>query len=304
MMEHSPLIFDIRHFVLDDGPGIRTTVFLKGCLLFCGWCHNPEGMNKNKEIVFNPDLCIFCADCESVCPNQAIDLKRENRIIPEKCDCCGLCTLKCPSKAMRMIGKYYSPDELVDILLSDQLFYQTSKGGVTFSGGEPTLFMDYLSIVCGKLKKNNVHIAIQTSGYFDMSIFQEKLLPLIDMVFFDLKLMDKDAYRRWIGGDVNYPLENFKQLCKHPGIHLIASIPLIPGITSTKENLSAIKEFLDNSGCHEWIFRPYHPGGKAKSVFLGKEVSPSISEKHISLQEERRAKRIFFNDKTFAFHHK
>jgi pyruvate formate lyase activating enzyme len=296
-MENTPLIFDIRHFSLDDGPGIRTTVFLKGCPLSCKWCHNPEGINRNREIVFYPEKCIGCGNCKSVCPDKAIVMGKGKRILTDRCNLCGLCALECPANALRMIGKYYSPGELVKILLSDRLFYQTSSGGVTFSGGEPTLFMDYLNIIFGMLKENNIHIAIQTSGAFDFKEFKEKLMPFLDLVYFDLKLIDNIEYHRWTGGDVIRSLENFRQLCEQTGVRVIASIPLIPGITSTIENLLAVKKYLEESGCREWIFRPYHPGGKAKNISHGKKAPDLISGNGLSIRQEQMAKRIFYGEK-------
>jgi pyruvate formate lyase activating enzyme len=296
-MDQSPLIFDIRHFVLDDGPGIRTTVFMKGCPLSCAWCHNPEGISPKKELVFYSDRCIHCETCVSVCPKQAIDMKSAYRVNHLECDCCGLCARECPSKAIQVIGRYYSPDELVDVLLTDQLFYQTSSGGVTFSGGEPTMFMDYLSAVVKKLKQHDIHISIQTSGVFDFQLFKDKLLPYLDLIYIDLKLMDKTKYKTWVGGDAEIPLENFEKLCKHPGVRVIASIPLVPGITSTINNLAGIKNFLVKTGCREYVFRPYHPGGIAKSFTLGKNAPDSIPEKHLSINEEKKATEYFMEIK-------
>jgi pyruvate formate lyase activating enzyme len=292
-MGSDPFIFDIRHFTLDDGPGIRTTVFLKGCPLSCAWCHNPEGMNKNQEVAFHSERCIHCGTCKSVCPNRAIDMENKFRVITTRCDCCGRCTSECPTNALRIIGKYYSPDELVQILLSDKVFYRTSGGGVTFSGGEPTLFMDYLSGIFRELKNNDIHITIQTSGTFDSSIFKDKLLPFLDLILFDLKLMDDTDFHRWTGGNATLPLDNFERLCKQTDVRVIASVPLIPGITSTKKNLMSLKAFLKKSGCHEFIFRPYHPGGIAKSISLGKAVSDFIPEKPLSITEEQMARRYF-----------
>lgn len=296
-MKKTPLIFDIRHLSMDDGPGIRTTVFFKGCPLSCDWCHNPEGQKLTGEIIFYPEKCIGCGNCKSACSKGAIVMEKGKRVMTNRCDCCGLCAIECPSNALRIIGKYYSPAELVRILLADKLFYRTSSGGVTFSGGEPTLFMDYLNIVMDRLKRNNIHLAIQTSGAFDLIEFKEKLVPFLDLIYFDLKLMDNIEYRRRTGGDVNRSLENFRQLCNQPGIRVIASIPLIPGITSTRENLSAVKNYLDESGCREWIFRPYHPGGVTKNISLGKKVPEFIPLRGISTREEKIAKKYFIDKK-------
>jgi len=292
-MEKSPLIFDIRHFVLDDGPGIRTTVFLKGCPLNCAWCHNPEGIDPGKQLAFYPEHCIHCDTCAAVCPRNAILPDSTGRINDELCDCCGICAEECPAKAIRVIGQYYSPEELTEILLEDREFYAVSNGGVTFSGGEPTLFMDYLNVVLKKLKEHQIHIAIQTSGYFKYHLFKEKLLPYLDLIFVDLKLTDDNKFRRWIGGNARLPLENLELLCKEQGAKVIASIPLVPGITTAKENLISIKNLLAKAGCREYIFRPYHPGGIAKRATLGKKIPDKAPDKPLSIRGERKAKEIF-----------
>jgi pyruvate formate lyase activating enzyme len=292
-MENTPLIFDIRHFALDDGPGIRTTVFLKGCPLSCSWCHNPEGINTKSEIMFSIGKCIFCGNCMTVCHKNAIDMEKENRIIHSKCDRCGLCISECPSGALRTSGKYYSPEDLCKELLSDRIFYQTSSGGVTFSGGEPTMFMDYLKQVLRILKENDIHTAIQTSGVFDYEKFREKLLPYLDLVFFDIKLIDSGEYRRWTGGDVALALKNFRLLCKQDGVNVTASVPLIPGITDTGMNLTAIRDLIYESGCRELVFRPYHPGGISKNISLGRKVPGNVPVKGMTAEEEQKAKRVF-----------
>ena len=167
-------------------------MFLKGCPLSCLWCHNPESMNSEREIAFYPQLCIQCGDCQKACPAGAIRMDSDGRIVRKLCTRCGLCTQVCPATALKNVGEYYTPDELTDILMRDRVFYETSQGGVTFSGGEPTLYPDYVAEVMKKLrlKSNSIHLAIQTSGMFDFSEFEKKLLPSLDLIFYDLKLFD------------------------------------------------------------------------------------------------------------------
>ncbi len=296
-MENAPLIFDIRHFSLDDGPGIRTTVFLKGCPLSCSWCHNPEGINTKSEIMFSAGKCIGCGNCMTVCPKNAIEMEKENRIIHSMCDGCGHCTSECPSGALQISGKYFSPDDLCEELLRDRVFYQTSSGGVTFSGGEPTMFMDYVNQVLRQLKENDIHTAIQTSGVFDFEKFREMLLPYLDLVFFDIKLIDSTEYRRWTGGEVSLPLKNFRMLCRQKDIKVTASVPLIPGITNTRMNLNAIRDLMAGSGCDNLVFRPYHPGGISKYLSLGRKAPGNIPARGLTRQEEQIAKRIFNEEK-------
>jgi pyruvate formate lyase activating enzyme len=263
-MDHLPLIFDIRRFSLDDGPGIRTTIFFKGCPLACSWCHNPEGISPERQIVHFENRCIGCATCAKNCSRHAIPIQAPGRIDPRKCSRCGSCVMECPAKAMALYGTGYSPDALVELLLADQVFYHTSGGGVTFSGGEPTLYPDYVRSVMRLLKKEKIHIALQTAGYFDCAEFEAALLPFIDILFFDLKIIDRDEFKRFTGGDVDRVIANFKRLCFIAQDRVTATIPLIPGATDTKKNLSALNRLIEDAGCSSRIFRPHHSGGTFK----------------------------------------
>lgn len=263
------LISDIKTFALDDGPGIRTTVFVKGCPLSCAWCHNPENISRTLQIGFYPRLCIGCGECANICPENAVRPESTNRIIRDDCTRCGACVDACPSTALKRIGQTYRVDELVDLLLLDHPFYKNSNGGVTFSGGEPTLHMDDLNPILQKLKKKDIHIAIQTAGLFDMKNFKEKLLPWIDLVFYDLKIHDPEKHRQYIGVENKEILENFKVLVQEKNIDLIPRVPLIPGITDTKENISGIKEFVRKAGGGECRFLPYNPGVNIKRAVIG-----------------------------------
>lgn len=270
--EKSPLIFDIRHFALDDGPGIRTTVFFKGCPLSCAWCHNPESVNPRVEIAYYGDKCIGCGDCSEECQIQAIDLSTPGHINRDKCISCGCCAEICPTGALKVIGKHYTVGELSVILLRDRYYYETSKGGVTFSGGEPTLHMDYLHGIMTELKKEKIHIAIQTCGFFNLPEFEEKLLPLIDLIFFDIKIIDPEKHKKYTGVSNEKILENFTILseksAREKKFKIIARTPLIPGINDTEEDMEKLRHFYETVHHSDYEFLTYNPGGKSKKERL------------------------------------
>ena len=287
-----PLVFDIRHFALDDGPGIRTTVFLKGCPLSCIWCHNPESLSPEEEIAFYPALCINCGDCEKVCTENAAQMNHPGRIIREKCLACRVCAEKCPSTALKIVGKYYPVNELVEELMKDRIFYETSHGGITFSGGEPALHMDYLGEVMRQLKAYNIHIAIQTSGEFDIKEFREKLLPSINLIFYDIKLFDSQKHREYTGVENEKILDNFASLSDDGIVSIIPRTPLIPGITATEENLRQIADFIRSVGCASYELLPYNPGGIAKMQAMGKSTPQWPPIAMMRAEEEERWKSL------------
>ncbi len=297
--ERRPLIANIHHFALDDGPGLRTTVFFKGCPLSCLWCHNPESMSSSREIAFYPKLCIQCGDCMKVCSEDAIQLDTTERILREKCSVCGRCAEICPARALRIIGAYYSAGELVEILMKDRIFYETSNGGVTFSGGEPTLYADYAGEVMKELKKNLIHIAIQTSGMFDMYEFQAKLLPYIDLIYYDIKLFDSEGHRKYTGSGNTRILENFIYLIKLSNVKIIPRVPLVPNITATTENLTQLAAFFSNAGCLTYELLPYNSGGIAKRHSLGKTIPQELIDLRYDVEREKTWRELF-NEHFFA----
>jgi len=291
--ENRPLVYHLHRFALDDGPGIRTTVFLKGCPLSCLWCHNPESMDSEREIAFYPEACIQCGDCQKACPEGAIRMDSAGRIDRKLCTRCGLCTQVCPSTALKNVGEYYTPDELTDILMQDRVFYETSQGGVTFSGGEPTLYPDYVGEVMKRLKGKNIHLAIQTSGMFVFSEFEQKILPYLDLIFYDLKLFDPELHVHYTGQSNERIIDNLLQLRKSSAIQIIPRIPLVPGITATQDNLASIAGFLADSGFRSYELLPYHRGGMSKRLAVGQDIPEIIQNIVIEVEEEETSRHFF-----------
>ena len=290
-----PLVSDIHRFALDDGPGIRTTVFLKGCPLACPWCHNPEAVSPETEIAYSAEKCIHCGDCALVCKAGAIRMETAERIDRTKCCGCGKCADVCPTLALKKIGVYYPPHLLVEELLRDRVFYETSGGGVTFSGGEPTQHMDYLSAVMKLLKQNDIPIAIETAGFFNLKEFTDKLLPYLDLIFYDIKFIDSHVHKRWTGKDNKIILTNFLKLTKKNKDLIIPRIPLIPGITATKDNLEGIADFLKKAGYDHYELLDYNSAGRAKRSYLGKAVPDALQSLRWEAKAHEQYRRIFTN---------
>jgi pyruvate formate lyase activating enzyme len=291
-MEHSlPLIVDIKTGSTEDGPGIRSTVFFKGCPLHCPWCHNPETIDPHVEIGFYPRSCIGCLDCAAVCPEGAILNGEDERIDRSRCTRCGKCADVCPGKALRRVGKYYEMDQLLEILLRDRVFYKVSGGGVTLSGGEPTLWPEYAGHLLRELKQEGIHTALQTCGYFDYSTFKEEMLPWLDLIMYDLKLIHGGDHLKWTGRDNQRTLQNFTRLLDAP-VETIPRIPLIPGFTTSEENLHGISSFLKDNGVRRCALLPYNPLGLTKWESLGKN-RPTLPETWMEKSQQETCLQIY-----------
>ena len=264
------IIFDIKKYAVDDGPGIRTTIFFKGCPLRCAWCHNPESWNSNEEMSFRIEKCIGCARCTEACPNGAISIiEGKAATQTDKCKLCGSCTTRCPTGAKKLIGRQVGVDEIVEQIEKDVIFYDQSGGGVTFSGGEPLMQSDFLCELLEQCKGRRIHTAVDTSCYCKHDVI-EKVSKNTDLFLCDLKHTQTDSHRRLTGVGNEIILKNIKRLSEK-GKSIIIRLPVIPGFNDSQTNIEATGRFAKSLARLIRIdILPYHSGGIAKSDRLAK----------------------------------
>jgi pyruvate formate lyase activating enzyme len=278
--ETKALIFDIKRDCSEDGPGIRTTVFFKGCPLSCVWCQNPEGIARQPGISYRADLCHpeLCGLCPADCLYMThSELEMFHGLQSDR-------IAKCPSKALEHVGYWISLDELLYRVLIDKPFFQSSGGGVTVSGGEATLQPLFLEKFLQRLKKEQVSTALETCGFFNYQTFKKRILPWLDCIYFDLKLIDEAAHRQFTGQSNKPVLKNLVRLLNEAQIPVNVRIPLIPGITATKKNLSEIAGFLKKQGIKTVYLMPYNPLWVEKSEKLG--LTPKYDHRQFMSDEQ------------------
>ena len=276
-------VFNIQRYSIHDGPGIRTTVFLKGCPLNCWWCQNPESQLSGQEMIFWEDRCIGCGACSTICPSGAIQIKNGIPVTEkEKCILCGKCIEKCPALAREMIGKKMTAEEVLKEIEKDLVFYEESGGGVTFSGGEPLGQSEFLESLLNCCQKKKIHIAVDTSGYISWGIL-DKITPKVDLFLYDLKIMDIKRHIKYTGVSNEIILENLKKLSS---IHnnIFVRFPVIPGINDDYQNIKRTGEFLSSLKIAQVNLLPYHYIGIDKYKKVGRtyklaEIQPSSEEK-------------------------
>ncbi|MHA1783487.1 MAG: glycyl-radical enzyme activating protein [Promethearchaeota archaeon] len=247
MGEQKAFIFEIQKMSTEDGPGIRTTVFFKQCPLRCAWCHNPESISKEKQLEWFEHKCIGCFTCLEVCKQGALSFTEEGlRIDREKCISCGTCVNECPSTALHMFGEYWTLDDLFHEINKDLVYYEQSNGGITVSGGEPTIQWEFVEAFLKKCKENGISTALDTCGYANKKIY-ERLLPHVDLILYDLKEIDSKKHQDFTGVPNDLILDNARWIARYMrenGKKMWIRTPLIPKYTATVENIKGIGEFI------------------------------------------------------------
>jgi glycyl-radical enzyme activating protein len=263
-------IFDIQRFSIHDGPGIRTTVFLKGCPLHCLWCHNPESQERRVEIFFSPEKCIGCLFCLQTCPHGNHQFQDgQHRYQRETCTGCGQCAAECYTEALEVVGRSASVDEVIGEVVKDIPFYRNSGGGMTLSGGEPMAQFEFSRELLLAARRQAIHTCLETSGCAPFTRYRE-IIPLVDLFLFDIKETDPDRHMQYTGVSNQLILENLS-LLNSAGANIILRCPIIPGLNDRAEHLRAVADLAEHlEGVQEIHILPYHALGESKNERLGK----------------------------------
>lgn len=270
------VVFDIQRFSIHDGPGIRTAVFLKGCLLHCAWCSNPESISRTPELGVNRDCCDNCRKCVAACPEKTITVAgdKDVRIDRDRCNACGKCVLVCNPGALTLFGKEMTIEEVLKEVCRDRIFYQGSGGGVTVTGGEALVQHEFVIGLLQACRDVGIHTCIETSGHVSREVLS-RALPFIDYVLYDIKTMDSDIHARYTGSSNDTILSNARVVAES-GSTMLVRIPLIPGVNDSVENVSRTAQFVKTLGKDIGIeLLPYHRMGQGKYKALDKAYSLS-----------------------------
>jgi len=272
------LVFNIQRFAIHDGPGIRTTVFLKGCPLSCLWCHNPEGISPNVELMWAKYKCIHCGSCIASCSNQALSFDGDLLILRKnQCTLCGKCAQYCPTDALRNVGQLMEPEDLLKELKKDIMYFDQSDGGVTFSGGEPLQQSEFLLEVLPKIKSQGVHVTIDTSGYVNQEDLEE-ILPFVDLFLYDLKVIDEAKHIKYTGVSNSVIKDNLKFLIEKKK-DVVIRIPVIPSVNDSQQDVEDLCNFLASLSVKLKIdLLPYHNVSEKYSALWRKYEMDATSD--------------------------
>ena len=266
-------VFDIKEFAVHDGPGIRQTVFLKGCPMRCSWCHNPEGIESRMELMVSPNGCTECGLCKAACP---MGDAMAGFGKPPACNACGKCVAVCPQRIRKVVGEQMTALELAKRLSENAAYYAGTGGGVTFSGGEPLLQTAFMLETISRMDPP-VHTALETSGYGTEDDFLS-CMRTFDLIMYDLKSMDDAIHKRFTGVSNQWIVKNARQLC-NGDTPFIIRIPVIPGVNDTDAHYSAVADLIQGAPALLRVeFLPYHVTAGAKYTTLGKPYEPGFDQ--------------------------
>lgn len=285
---NQPLIFDIKRYAINDGPGIRITIFFKGCPLSCRWCHNPESQSPEQQKLYSASRCIGAQECIEVCPNDALTLTADGIVTDwHRCKLCGKCAEACPTKAIEMSGRYYSTQELLKIIEKERVHFEQSGGGVTISGGEPLMFPEYLIELLALCKQAGIHTSVDTSGFANKETLL-KVAEFTDLFLYDLKLIDPILHKKWTGVDNRLILENLKVLIEI-GKDINIRVPLIKNVNADEKNLRATAQFISelNGKKPPVNLLLYHPIGRSKYKKMGLPLNSFGMEELTDIETEQ-----------------
>ena len=264
-------VFDIKKMAVHDGPGIRTTVFFKGCPLHCDWCHSPESISGEVELKYVPQLCTNCHTCVNMCPEgcHRIDVSGQHVLDRADCTVCGICAENCAYGALDLVGSDRKLDDILTTILKDKRYFDASGGGVTFSGGEAMLQSDSVLELARRLKENGVHVALDTSGAVPWAAY-ERVLEYVDLVLFDVKHTDPDLLLIHTGASLTHITAVLHRI-DATGTEIVLRCPIVPGINATEEHFGAIGELAETlHGVTAVHVLPFHPFGASKATMVGK----------------------------------
>ena len=293
MTEPRATIFAIKGNALDDGPGIRTVVFFKGCPLSCAWCHNPEGRRVKEELSFHPDDCLGCSACVAACPNH---IPRPGSRMNQTCETCFTCVDACPAGALEHVGEQLTVEQVLARVEKDRPFFDASGGGLTLSGGEPTTQLPFAGHLVREARAAGIHVLLETCGHFPLEGFDACLYPHLDAIYLDLKLADPEEHRRRCGVDNRLILENFRALAARAldgRVPLLPRVPLIPGVTATEENLAALAAAIREAGAPRVALMPYNPMWRDKAALAGHSTALEAGDRLMEREELDRCAAYF-----------
>ncbi len=281
------LIFDVKRYAINDGPGIRVTIFFKGCPLSCSWCHNPESISPKVQKLYSASKCIGATECIKVCDQNALTLTKEGIVTdPDRCNLCGACADACPTKAIEMSGTAKSIEDILNIITKERIHFDNSGGGVTFSGGEPLMHHKFLIELLDACGEEGIHRTVDTSGYASAEILLE-VAKRTDHFLYDLKLMDSEKHKQYTGVSNKRILSNLVLLAE-TGASINIRIPLIKGVNTDDENIERSAKFISAlPGDKKPInLLPYHDIARKKYEKLGKEMNLHGMSEPTNIEQE------------------